>query len=300
MTIAPAASPEASSQLIETTLRAAAGVTGMQLVYVAEIEYGTEAPTCVWRQLHGKFDGISVGLTLPLADTFDARLLRGGASSTSDSGADPDYADVPMREAFGITSYVGVPLRSGSTVTGFLAGMDAATATITPAELRVLSALGRMISAESSRDPDVRLRRTPTGWEVEQGDPGAVGALKGPTDPVESLTVAMSLADLIAGDAGSISPGVRPQRAGDELSEADRLRIQITQLEHALSARVVIEQSIGVLAERYSVTPREAFDRIRKSARSRGQRVHDLAVSIVLSARDGTGELPADLQQPSV
>jgi hypothetical protein len=112
--------------------------------------------------------------------------------------------------------------------------------------------------------------------------------------------VAMSLADLIAGDAGSISPGVRPQRAGDELSEADRLRIQITQLEHALSARVVIEQSIGVLAERFSVTPREAFDRIRKSARSRGQRVHDLAVSIVRSTRDGTGDLPGDLQQPLV
>jgi hypothetical protein len=297
VTIAPAASPEASSQLIETTLRAAAGVTGMQLVYVADIEYGAEAPTCIWRQLHGKLDGISVGLNVPLADTFDVRLLRGAASSTSDSGADADYADVPMREEFGITSYVGVPLRSGSTVTGFLAGMDAATATISSAELRVLSALARMISAEASRDPDVRLRRTPTGWEVEQDDPEVVS---GPTDTVESLTVAMSLADLIAGDAGSLSPGVRPQRAGDELSEADRLRIQITQLEHALSARVVIEQSIGVLAERFSVTPREAFDRIRKSARSRGQRVHDLAVSIVRSTRDGTGELPADLQQPLV
>ena len=71
--------------------------------------------------------------------------------------------------------------------------------------------------------------------------------------------------------------------------------MQISQLEHALSARVIIEQAIGVLAQRFAIAPREAFDRLRKSARSRGQRVHDLAVNIVRSARDETVALPADL-----
>ncbi len=295
MTIAPAASPAASSQLIEATLRAAAGVTGMQLVYIAQIEYGTDVATYTWRQLHGKLHGISVGLSVPLSDTFDARLLQGAPPATSDAAGDPRYADVPMRLEFGIRSYVGVPLREGDTVTGFLAGMDTAAASITPADLRVLSALGRMISAHTARDPQVRLLRTPTGWEVEQNDPGGDGR---PTsaETLEDLTVAMSLADLIAGDAGATVAGQRPQRAGDDLSETERLRVQITQLEHALNARVVIEQAIGVLAERFSITPREAFDRIRKSARSRGQRVHELAVSIVGSARDTAVDLPGDLQ----
>jgi AmiR/NasT family two-component response regulator len=58
---------------------------------------------------------------------------------------------------------------------------------------------------------------------------------------------------------------------------------------------VTIEQAIGVLAQRFAVAPREAFDRLRKSARSRGQRVHELAVSIVRSARDESVVLPADL-----
>ena len=303
MTIAPAASPAASSQLVETTLRAAAAVTGMQLVYLAAIEYGGDVPTLTWQQLHGKFDGISAGLTVPLADTFEGRLAQGAPASTSNAGDDPNYADVPMRQAFGITSYVGVPLREAGTITGFLAGIDSATARMTPADLPVLSALARTVDAESARDPEVRLRRTATGWLVEQGDAG--GAVSGSAADAdagvaEDLTVAMSLADLIAGDTGATFPPQRPKRAADELAEADRLRVQITQLEHALSARVVIEQAIGVLAERFSATPREAFDRIRKSARSRGQRVHDLAVSIVQSARDESVELPADLQERSL
>ncbi len=294
MTIAPAASPAASSQLIETALRAAAGATGMQLVYLAEIEYGADAATLMWRQLHGKLHGISAGLSVPLSDTFDSRLLQGASPATSDAAGDPHYADVPMRLEFGIRSYVGIPLRDGGTVTGFLAGMDTATASITSADLRVLSSLGRTISAEAARDPQVRLVRTTTGWEVEQGEPSAE---RPPREPVEDLTVAMSLADLIAGAAGAAVAGPRPQRASDDLSETERLNLQITQLEHALSARVVIEQAIGVLAERFTITPREAFDRIRKSARSRGQRVHDLAVGIVGSAHDVAIDLPADLQE---
>jgi len=283
VTIAPAASPAASSHLIETTLRAAAGVTGMQLVFVSTIDAGTYT----WRTLHGKFDGVSTGLSMPLTDTFCARLLGGAPPSTADASVDPAYADVPLRSVLGVRSYVGVPLRRAGIVTGTLGCFDAAVSAVDAADVHVLAALARIVSAETARDPGLRLRRTATGWEVEQGD--------GSVLPAEDLTVGMSLADLIAGESGEIVPAQRPQRPTEDLSEGDRLRVQITQLEHALSARVVIEQSIGVIAQRFSLTPRESFDRIRKSARSRGQRVHDLAGSIVRSARDGAVALPRDL-----
>jgi hypothetical protein len=63
---------------------------------------------------------------------------------------------------------------------------------------------------------------------------------------------------------------------------------------------VVVEQAIGVLAERLSVAPREAFERLRKVSRSRGRKVHDLARLVVESiappgAQDGaSGQPPAD------
>ncbi|HEX4015661.1 MAG TPA: GAF and ANTAR domain-containing protein [Frankiaceae bacterium] len=283
MIIASTASPAVSSQLIETALRAAAGATGMQLVFVSSID----AQTFTWRALHGKLDGISAGASLPLEETFCARLLAGAPSATADAALDQAYSDVPLREALAITSYVGVPLRRGGVITGTMGGLDSGVTPIAPADLSVLAALGRIVTAGSARDPQVRLRRTATGWEVEDANGVAAAA--------EDLTVAMSLADLIAAEDGDPVPPQRPPRPTQELSETDRLRVQISQLEHALSARVVIEQAIGVLSQRFSVAPREAFDRLRRTARSRGQRVHDLAVNIVRSARDETVSLPADL-----
>jgi hypothetical protein len=283
VTIAPTASPAVSTQLIETALRAAAGATGMQLVFVSSID----AQTFTWRALHGKLDGIAAGASLPLRETFCSRLLAGAPASTTDAARDPAYSDVPLRHALSISSYVGVPLRQGGVVTGTLGGFDSGVTPLAADHVSVLAALARMVTAEAARDPEVRLRRTAGGWEVEDTRGGA--------QPAESLAMAMSLADVIAAESSDPAPPHRPSRPGDDLTETDRLRVQISQLEHALSARVVIEQAIGVLAQRFAVAPREAFDRLRKSARSRGQRVHDLAVSIVRSARDETVALPADL-----
>ena len=56
------------------------------------------------------------------------------------------------------------------------------------------------------------------------------------------------------------------------------------QLQHALNSRIIIEQAKGILAERNQITPAQAFDRLRKHARSTSTRVHDLAAQIV----DGT------------
>jgi ANTAR domain len=53
------------------------------------------------------------------------------------------------------------------------------------------------------------------------------------------------------------------------------------QLQTALDSRVVIEQAKGILAERESISPDEAFEKIRRQARSRRMKLRDLAAGIV-------------------
>jgi len=53
------------------------------------------------------------------------------------------------------------------------------------------------------------------------------------------------------------------------------------QLQTALDSRIVIEQAKGILAERESITPDEAFDKMRRQARSERRKLHDLAAEIV-------------------
>lgn len=52
------------------------------------------------------------------------------------------------------------------------------------------------------------------------------------------------------------------------------------QLEHALQSRVVIEQAKGVIAERYGLEPDEAFQLMRKAARSNRMKLRDLVDAI--------------------
>ena len=55
------------------------------------------------------------------------------------------------------------------------------------------------------------------------------------------------------------------------------------QLQEALDSRIVIEQAKGVLSERYSVDPDQAFRILRRGARSNRMRIHDLAGRVVAS-----------------
>ena len=48
------------------------------------------------------------------------------------------------------------------------------------------------------------------------------------------------------------------------------------QLEHALQSRVAIEQAKGVVAERYGLEAEEAFQIIRRAARTHRMKLHDL------------------------
>jgi AmiR/NasT family two-component response regulator len=72
------------------------------------------------------------------------------------------------------------------------------------------------------------------------------------------------------------------QQAGVSV-ELEDLRRRTAQLEYALGSRIVIEQAKGILAERWGVTVDEAFDRLRKAARSNQLKLHDLAAEVVAS-----------------
>jgi len=135
------------------------------------------------------------------------------------------------------------------------------------------------------------VRRSEQGWQV--GDEQA-------TD----LTSAMVLADLLAADLGSPAPppagisgfsGPRRSTPVTEEDEAARLAVTIAQLEHALAARVRVEQAIGVLAERHRLRPRQAFDLLRTVARSAGRRVIEIAENVVDSASNPLLPLPEEL-----
>ncbi|WP_420801606.1 ANTAR domain-containing protein [Pseudofrankia asymbiotica] len=139
-------------------------------------------------------------------------------------------------------------------------------------------------AAAPTAGSEMRLRRTGAGWVVE--GPG--------TDvrPVGDLISAMVLADLLAED---LNPPGRPRRADRELGEIEKLRLSVVQLEHALASRVIVEQAIGVLAERHHIKPRDAFERLRRTARGMGRRVHDLARQVVESVSDPRIALPGEL-----
>lgn len=157
---------------------------------------------------------------------------------------------------------------------------------------------------------DAVVRRTRDGWRV------------GGTD-VPDLTCAMVLADLLAAEqqagptarqpgdaraaAGQAPPGpaaasaqVLPSPAAEPGPPADtgRLRATISQLEHALTARIRVEQAIGVLAERHRIMPRQAFEQLRTAARNRGRRVIDIASDVVASATNPLLQLPDELSRP--
>jgi AmiR/NasT family two-component response regulator len=63
------------------------------------------------------------------------------------------------------------------------------------------------------------------------------------------------------------------------------------QLQTALDSRIVIEQAKGILAERVSISPDEAFEKMRRQARSRRMKLHHLAAGIVSTVSEPAAKL---------
>jgi AmiR/NasT family two-component response regulator len=89
-----------------------------------------------------------------------------------------------------------------------------------------------------------------------------------------------------------------PRTAQNADEQIDRLRELVgslleknQQLQRALESRIVIEQAKGVLAERYRMSIDEAFELLRRSARSHRLRLHALAAAVVASHETPT-EIP--------
>jgi ANTAR domain len=140
--------------------------------------------------------------------------------------------------------------------------------------------------ASGPDDAEAVVRRTRDGWRVGG-------------DEVSDLTSAMILADLLAAEqGGSDGQAPAPKPVESLAGEAGKLRATVSQLEHALLARVRVEQAIGVLAERHRIKPRQAFEQLRTAARNRGRKVIDIASDVVASASNPLLQLPEELSRP--
>jgi GAF domain-containing protein len=260
--------------VVDAVLDAAVNLLGLEVVFLGSIDESTYE----FHRVVGDIPGFSEGLQRPMADMLCEAMLSGAPQRTSDAGEVEAYAGRTCVAELGVTTYVGVPVLAHGKVVGTLCGIDRDAVMVAPDRLELLTALSAVIQAHV--ETGAVLRRSAAGWQV------------GPADDLD-LTTAMSLADLLADDAESIG---RPPRSDDEpRTEIDRLRLAVTQLEHALAARVIVEQSIGVLAERLQCTPRSAFEQLRRAARTRGLRVHDVAQDVVGSLTDPTILLPPEL-----
>jgi hypothetical protein len=272
-----------SHPAIDAVLSTAATLLGMEVVFIGGLTEESFTFERVLTTDNLNWEIPSEGSVLERAATLCHRLLAGAASSTSDAAADPIYREAAAQSQFGITSYVGVPVRdSTGHVVATLCGIDRDHVTVAEDALDVLRQLADVVSAHLGPlvEEGVVIRRSPEGgW--------AVGS-----DSTSDLTSAMVLADLLAGE---LQAGSRPPRSDQPLDEVGQLRLSVKQLEHALAARVVVEQAIGVLTERQHSSPRDAFERLRKVARSRGRKVHDLAKEVVMSANDPAVPLPPEL-----
>jgi hypothetical protein len=65
--------------------------------------------------------------------------------------------------------------------------------------------------------------------------------------------------------------------------ELESLRERVSQLEHALESRVVVEQAKGILAERFHLAVDDAFLVLRYAARSSRRDIHEVAREVVTS-----------------
>ena len=63
---------------------------------------------------------------------------------------------------------------------------------------------------------------------------------------------------------------------------ADTQEKKVSELQHALESRVVIEQAVGMLAERFELTIVDAFELLRRAARDSRHELRAIAAELTL------------------
>lgn len=275
------------SPVVDSILRAASALLGTEVVFIGLLD----EENFTFARLLGDWQGYGSGDQMPVADSLCSRLLSSREWGTGDAVHSEVFGDAPSVTSGLIQSYVGVPvMRGDGSVIATLCGMDSRPGLDSGASgaqestRSVLSQLGNVLAQhiDSSGDAGVVIRRGERGWTVA-----------GDGDPADELTTAMVLADLLTAD---IPAPARPPRAEQAVEgEVERLQRSVRQLEHALAARVVVEQAIGALSERLGVPPRESFETLRRVARSQGRKVVDLARLVVATATIPDQSLPPEL-----
>src|SRR3954453_22675223 len=107
---------------IDAALRAAAGLTGMEVVFFSGI---TETEFTFLRVHGNDYPGVVEGATMPRADSLCARMLDGAPNLTTDLANEAAYADCAFRLATRTMSYIGVPVTTAANgVIGTLCAID--------------------------------------------------------------------------------------------------------------------------------------------------------------------------------
>ncbi|MDQ1680885.1 MAG: hypothetical protein QOI42_1744 [Frankiaceae bacterium] len=299
---------EFSHPAIGAALTTAASLLGMETVFIGALT----DDTFTFVRTEGRWRGVTPGDACPRQDSLCDRMLAGAPLATADAANDPHYMTARMRIKLGITSYVGVPLRGADgALLGTLAAVDRGSVPVDSAAVRTLQHLATAVALVATSPLDqggadhggdsvaagattagattagtttagaAVIVRTPTGWRVG-------------SEEMEDLTTAMVLCDLLAGE---LPPGARPDKDTGGGDEVAALRLAVRQLEHALTARIAIEQAIGVVAERFRTPPRDAFESLRRASRASGRRVYDVARELTSSTTSEVPTLPQPLRR---
>ena len=137
---------------------------------------------------------------------------------------------------------------------------------------------------------------------LDGGDPSTEVELKLDTETATKLVALFDLLGTWLTDGGldtcQIGFGDRTYsllaaKPGEPNDPTAFLLERTIQLQTALDTRIVIEQAKGVIAATESITPDEAFQKIRRRARSERRKLHDSAAEIVSTASKPTGRLLA-------
>lgn len=81
-------------------------------------------------------------------------------------------------------------------------------------------------------------------------------------------------------EAGTLLANMATAYIANAASYADKVRLA-DQLQTALDSRILVEQAKGMLAERYRITPDQAFEALRRHARNQRTKVQEIAVDVL-------------------